>query len=248
MTQAVAIQNGKLIFEHGVPLNTLSQLHTLQKQFPQAELFFDKAFGITILQVPETAVLAPCYSLLPLRQWMASEGEQEAFAAFRANALCQWRQNTRFCGHCGTALVEHPDFTARSCPNCGNLIFPRINPCVIVAVYNKGKILLANHILRNQDVYTCLAGFVEAGESLEMAVKREIREEVGIEVDHICYKGSQSWPFPAQLMMAFTAEYVGGEIKPQADEIADAQWFDPEHLPSVPRPGSIAYRLIHHLF
>ena len=107
------------------------------------------------------------------------------------------------------------------------------------------KILLARHAQRNQDVYTCLAGFVEAGESIEHAVRREIMEETGIKVKNIKYFGSQSWPFPANLMFGFTAEYESGEITPQADEIADAQWFDRDNSPATPPKGSIAYKLIH---
>ena len=131
------------------------------------------------------------------------------------------------------------------CPQCGNQIFPRINPCVIMLVSKGNQILLARHAQRNQDVYTCLAGFVEAGESIEHAVRREIMEETGIKVKNIKYFGSQSWPFPAQLMFGFTAEYESGDIIPQPGEIADAQWFVRDHCPATPQKGSIAYKLIH---
>ena len=105
--------------------------------------------------------------------------------------------------------------------------------------------MLARHVQRNQDIYACIAGFMEAGESAEQAVKREILEETGIKVKNICYKGSQSWPFPAHLMLAFTAEYESGEIKIQPDELSDAQWFNIHDNPATPPPGSIAYKLIH---
>ena len=94
-------------------------------------------------------------------------------------------------------------------------------------------------------MYTCIAGFMEAGESAENAVKREVKEEVGLNIKNIRYRGSQSWPFPDQLMLGFTAEYESGELKLQKEEIADAQWFDRDNCPSSPKPGSIAYRLIH---
>ena len=134
--------------------------------------------------------------------------------------------------------------TARVCPDCGNIIYPRIDPCIIVLVYKEGKILLARHVQRNQDIYACIAGFVEAGEPIEHAVEREIMEETGLKVKNIRYFGSQSWPFPAQLMFGFIADYESGEISLQAEEISDAQWFDPDHCPASPQPGSIAYRLI----
>ena len=97
---------------------------------------------------------------------------------------------------------------------------------------------------RNQDIYACLAGFIESGESAEHAVEREIMEETGLKVKNIKYFGSQSWPFPSQLMFGFTAEWESGEISKQDDEIADAQWFSPDDCPATPSPGSIAYLLI----
>ena len=131
------------------------------------------------------------------------------------------------------------------CPNCGELLFPRIDPCIIVLVRKGDKILLARHTQRNQDIYACLAGYVEAGETIENAVRREIFEETGIKVKNIQYRGSQSWPFPRQLMLAFYADYESGEIKVQEEEIEDAKWFDINDLPATPAPGSIAYKLIH---
>ncbi len=124
------------------------------------------------------------------------------------------------------------------------MIYPRIEPCIIVLVHKEGKILLANHAQRNQDIYACLAGFVEAGESIEHAVEREIWEETHPRVKNIRYFGSQRWPFPSQLMLGFTADYESGEIELQREEIADAQWFDPHHCPASPPPGSIAWQLI----
>ena len=89
---------------------------------------------------------------------------------------------------------------------------------------------------------------MEAGENAEHTVYREVLEETGIRVKNIIYRGSQSWPFPDQLMLGFTAEYESGEVKRQEDEIADADWFDRESCPATPTPGSIAYRLIHKLY
>ena len=109
------------------------------------------------------------------------------------------------------------------------------------------EILLARHLQRNQDVYACIAGFMEAGETAEHAVRREILEETGISVKNIHYLGSQSWQFPDQLMLAFTAEYESGEINVQKEELIEAGWFDRNNCPATPQPGSIAYRLIHGL-
>lgn len=184
------------------------------------------------------------YSREVIRHYFNLHSEEESILAARAKALLEWRQSTRYCGKCGAALKEHDIMTARVCPDCGNIIYPRIDPCIIVLVYKEGKILLARHVQRNQDIYACIAGFVEAGEPIEHAVEREIMEETGLKVKNIRYFGSQSWPFPAQLMFGFTADYESGEISLQAEEISDAQWFDPDHCPASPQPGSIAYRLI----
>lgn len=165
--------------------------------------------------------------------------------AFRAKALAEWLDSTRFCPRCGASL--HPDEreTALHCPDCGNTVYPRINPCVIMLVSRGEEILLALHRNRNMNFYSCLAGFIEAGESVENAVRREIMEETGITVRNIRYYGSQSWPFPSQLMLGFTAEYESGEIHVQEDELQTAAWFPRNDCPATPPPGSMAYRLIH---
>ena len=106
------------------------------------------------------------------------------------------------------------------------------------------KLLLAKHSRRNTDIYTCLAGYVEAGENLEDCVRREVFEETGIELGEVRYVASQSWPFPDQLMAGFRAEWKSGDIEIQKNEISDARWFDKNNLPEIPKPGSLAYKLI----
>ena len=207
--------------------------------------FTDLTTGLRVAVLSDQAVLPEAWEAVPLRHWFACLGEADAAPAFRARALASWRQTSRYCGCCGHPMEEHPELTACQCPNCGQLAFPRISPCIIVAVYKGGRILLARHVQRNQDIYACLAGFVEAGESAEAAVKREVWEETGLQVKNIRYRGSQSWPFPDQLMLGFTAEWAEGEIRVQPDEIADARFFDLDRLPETPAPGSLAWRLIH---
>lgn len=199
---------------------------------------------ITAVYLNDMDKLPDGYSREVIRHYFNGHDEEEILQASRAKALLEWRQSTRYCSKCGAALKDHDTMTARVCPDCGNIIYPRIDPCIIVLVYKDGEILLARHVQRNQDIYACIAGFVEAGETIENAVVREIKEETGLTVKNVQYFGSQSWPFPAQLMFGFTADYESGEITLQAEEIADARWFDPDHCPASPQPGSIAYRLI----
>ena len=106
------------------------------------------------------------------------------------------------------------------------------------------ELLLARSHRFVNGVYSALAGFVEPGETIEDCVRREVREEVGVEVDHISYFASQSWAFPHSLMIAYTAEYAGGDMRPSDEEIADAQWFSVDALPALPNSVSIARRLI----
>ncbi len=164
--------------------------------------------------------------------------------ASRALGLLNWHHSTRFCPQCGARLEDHPVELARVCPSCTRLIFPRISPAIIVLVRKEGRILLARHAHRNQDVYACIAGFLEHGETLEECVAREVREETGIEVGNVTYAGSQSWPFPDQHMVAFYADWVSGDIRVDGSEIAEARWFDPAKLPNTPMPGTIAWKLI----
>ncbi|MCR5386367.1 MAG: NAD(+) diphosphatase [Treponema sp.] len=222
-----------------------ADFEAVKNQNPVERYFEEKSTDMQVLVLLSKDKLPDEYQSITLRDYFASHSEEENFIAFRARALASWYKDTVFCSLCGTKLKSHDRLTAMTCPSCGKTVFPRISPCIIVLVYKDNKILLARHVQRNQDIYACIAGFIEAGESAEEAVKREIKEEVGINVKNIQYKGSQSWPFPDQLMLGYTAEYESGDIVLQKEEIADAQWFDPDNCPASPKPGSIAYRLIH---
>ena len=167
-----------------------------------------------------------------------------AAAACRALGMLNWRAAHRFCGACGGPLEEHPTETARTCAACGRLEYPSLAPAVIVRVEKEGKILLAQHVQRIPDLWTCLAGYVELGESLEDCVRREVKEEAGLEVGDVRYVGSQHWPYPNQMMIGFRAQWKAGELKLQPEELSAARWFDPADLPQIPPQGSMAWRLI----
>ena len=223
---------------------TFNDLDVIKNACGTYDMFEERENGICVLGVSEIDDLPSQYRTMMIRQYMFEREESMVRKVCRAKALIEWRRNTKYCGRCGNKLVEHAILTACECPACKNLIFPRIEPCIIVLVKKEDKMLLLKHVQRNSDVYACLAGFVEAGETAEQAVVREIKEETGLTVKNIKYFGSQSWPFPSQFMLAFTAEYASGDIVLQEDEIAEAKWFDRLELPSVPPPGSIAYQLI----
>jgi NAD+ diphosphatase len=130
------------------------------------------------------------------------------------------------------------------CPACGLTAYPRLTPAVIVRVSRGDELLLAQGVRFPGAFYSVLAGFVEPGESLEDTIHREILEEVGVEVTDLRYFGSQPWPFPHSLMIGFTAEYAGGQLRPAPDELRDAGWFRWDALPLLPGRLSIARRLI----
>lgn len=203
----------------------------------------------------ETPNPAGCTDI-PLREFFHLFREKEIsglkinFLAARARGLLHFKQEKRFCAKCGGTLHDDPNFTARTCAKCSKQYFPQLEPAVITLVSRKNEIgaeelLLARHKNRNDGMFSCIAGFVEIGETIENAVKREILEETNLKVKNIRYVGSQAWPFPDQLMLAFRAEYESGSIKIQESEIAEANWFTRENLPLIPSPGSVAYNLIH---
>lgn len=164
--------------------------------------------------------------------------------AGRAIQLDYMRYTQPFCSQCGGKNQFDPSHPAMVCSACHTVHYPRISPCVIVAVKRAGQILLAHHPRHKNGMYTVIAGFVEAGETLEQCVAREVKEETGIEVDNIRYFDSQPWAFPSNLMVGFIADYAGGDIRPDYEELTDARWFDLDALPLVAPTGTIARRLI----
>mgnify|MGYP006074311509 CR=1 FL=1 len=169
-----------------------------------------------------------------LRSVLFSADQQKFLLAGRASQLIDWYKSHRFCGSCGAQTVHHGSERALVCDNCSLHFFPRISPCVIMLVTKGDKMLLAQSSRNKSNYYSCLAGFIEIGETAEETVHREVEEEVGLQIKNLRYISSQSWPFPSQLMLGFLAEYAGGEIVPEPSEILDAKWFDIDSLPNVP--------------
>lgn len=164
--------------------------------------------------------------------------------AGRAFQIVEWDRTHRFCGQCATPMQDKPGERARECPACGHTAYPRVSPAMMVLVTRGPDMLLARASRFPSGMFSALAGFVEPGETIEDCIRREVREEVGIEVQDPVYFGSQSWSFPHSLMIAFTAEYAGGTLRPDETEIAEARWFAPDALPAMPPSLSIARKLI----
>ena len=179
-----------------------------------------------------------------LRTFLGTSDEEIFSVAGRAFQYLDWDRTHQYCGRCGGHTEASMDERARACPACNLISYPEVTPAIIVAVTRGEKILLARSRRFQGSFLSVLAGFVESGETFEECVRREVMEEVAIEVDNIRYFGSQPWPFPHSLMVGFTAEYAGGEISIDDREISEAGWFTSEALPEVPRTGTIARKLI----
>ena len=196
------------------------------------------------VEIHESQTLPEGWSALGLRDLFGLVETTLAALSGRAWQLLEWDRNHQYCSRCGTKTEPRSDERSRSCPACGFTSYPPVSPAVMILVTHGGKLLLARKPSFTEGRFSALAGFVEPGETLEDTVIRETREEVGVEVRNIRYFGSQPWPFPHSLMIAFTAEYAGGEIRPDGTEIAEARWFEPTALPKLPPKISISRRLI----
>ena len=185
-------------------------------------------------------------------QWLGLRSQLELLspAAFqlagRALQIVRWFYDHQYCGRCAQPTTQDEFDFARVCQSCSLRFYPRIAPCMIALVTRGDEMLLAHHHRASRVMYTTLAGFVEAGESVEECVRREIREEVGVEVGKLDYFRSQAWPFPSQLMLGFFAEYTSGDIHIDPEEIIDAKWFRYDELPQVPATATVAGQLITH--
>lgn len=186
------------------------------------------------------------FTSVSLRSLVGAVDDEQFDLWGKAAQLLSWRKTHRYCGQCGGRTRLEENEQAMICPACSLSWYPRISPCVIVLVTRGEDLLLARSPRFRDGMYSALAGFVEPGESLEATLHREIAEEVAIRVGNIRYFGSQSWPFPGQLMLGFFAEYDSGEIKIDGVEICDAGWYHYRSLPMIPGEGTIAGRMIRH--
>ena len=195
------------------------------------------------LEVPE-AVELPGLVEEELRRVLVQLDEAQYAMLSRGSQALTWQRNHQFCSRCGATTSAHLRDWAMVCESCGYTQYPRITPCVIMLVTRGDEALLARSTRYPEGLFSCLAGFMEAGESAEHAVAREIYEETAVRIRDLRYFGSQSWPFPHSLMLGFHATYDSGDICVDDDEIVEAHWFRADSLPRVPPRGSIARSLI----
>ena len=168
--------------------------------------------------------------------------------AGRGIQVLEFDRTHHFCGACATPTAIHEGGRSRKCPNCGETAYPRVAPAMMVLIKRDGprgrEFLMARSPRFAPGMYSALAGFVEPSESIEDCIHREAFEEVGVKLSSVRYHGSQAWPFPHSLMVAYVGDYASGEIVCQEGEIEDARWFTLDNLPGLPHRLSIARRLV----
>jgi NAD+ diphosphatase len=247
----IVFQRGELVSDLRAPEPCLldQRMVKLLGWRPRQRLFLgywhDKAcFALEI--EPEDELDPMQFQRGSLYQVLGRLDEQLFVLAGRASQLLTWERDHQFCGRCGSGMTMDIDERAMRCEPCSVINYPRIAPCIIVLVTRGEELLLARNVNFPRPMYSTLAGFIEAGEAAEETLVREVREEVGVEVDDIQYFQSQSWPFPSQLMLGYFARYTGGDIVCDQTEIADAQWFHYSDLPMIPPASSISGQLIRH--
>jgi NAD+ diphosphatase len=212
---------------------------------PRSQLYFG-----TFRNLPCIACTCPTEEAVPvgwhaigLRALFGQVDDVSYGLAGYALHLLYWENHSRYCPACATPLESIPGGWGRRCPNCDYHGYPPVTPAILVLIHDNDRILLTHKPGWGQR-HSIIAGFVEPGESLEQCVRREIFEEVGLEVDTITYVHSQPWPYPDQLMIGFTAHYAGGLVQPDNHELDGAAWYNFAALPPLPAPSSLSHHMI----
>lgn len=178
------------------------------------------------------------FSIINFRALLMDLGQEQFELIASASQLLTWEQEHSFCSRCGHKTRIHSEENAMCCDTCGYRQYPRINPCVIVLITRGDEVLLARNANFKSGYFSCIAGFIEPGETAEQAVHREVEEEVGVKVKNLRYSSSQSWPFPHSLMLGYICDYDSGDVCVDGIEIVEAHWGKLSDFPQ--RPGNFA--------
>ena len=196
------------------------------------------------ITISSKLTLSPPFVAEPFNAGEERMDMQTLTLAGLAKQILHWEHQSRYCSACGAQTERVPATWGKKCSECGTEHFPHIHPCAIVLVKRGNELLLTRKAGWVAGRYSLVAGFLDFGESLEECAIREVREEAGIEIENVRYVGSQNWPFPAQLMAGFVADYARGEIVVDRHELEDARWFPLDALPILPPSRSIARWII----
>ncbi|MAK92964.1 MAG: NAD(+) diphosphatase [Oleibacter sp.] len=210
---------------------------------PELQLLLGQVNGspLRVVQLPQCP---PGWQETGLRDYLLMSADDMFKVVNAAAQLRYWLSTQNFCSRCGTPLEFNDSDKALTCPGCEYRSYPKVSPCVISVVRDGRKLLLAQNLRFRNGMYSCLAGFIEAGESAEDALAREIEEEAGIQISNPRYLLSQAWPFPHQLMLGYLCDYAGGDLVIDETELRTAGWFDIDNLPELPPEKTLALTLI----
>lgn len=223
----------------------LRQYQLGQYQLGQYQLGQFHQQNLYCAEIPIDCPLPPNMVVFPLKKTLELVNKEWRHFLVKAHAIINWDKNHQYCGQCGNPTLPRIGMFERVCSSCSLSFFPRISPSIIVRITKGDEILMARSPHFAPGVYALIAGFVEVGENIEEAIHREVREEVGIEIKNLSYFGSQPWPFPDSLMIAFTALYSAGELLIDRNELEEAGWYHYSLLPGGPSTSiSIAKQLI----
>ena len=244
--------DGKILYDHTQNdyFFEINDLNPLDNYSPYLSIANDNSLYIYVIEVSNLDQVLGLFmdprniEFVDFRYMLEFLEPRKFKLVARALILNNWKKYNKFCSICGIKNKFNHSEGAFDCNCSSQLIYPSISPCVITLIHNDNQILLGRSKFFPTNMYSTLAGFIEAGESAEEALLREIKEEVNITVTDIKYFQSQSWPFPSQLMLGYFCKYTEGEIKLNDGELEDANWFELNDLPIIPPETSISGQLI----
>src|SRR3989338_4989969 len=248
-TRWIVFQQDRIVLsEINQPLLAAASISSFKQALLRQYLLGEFDDGVIYCaELEETYSIPQDLHLVPLKKALQQLESDWYRAAVKAYTIINWDKNHQYCGRCGNLTKHNPPCFERQCTKCTLLFYPRISPSIIVCIQREGQILMARGHHFVPGIYGLIAGFIEAGETIEEAVHREVKEEVGITIKNLCYFGSQAWPFPDSLMLAFTADYKSGDLTVNSSELEEAGWYDSNNLPGRPSSKmSIASKLIDH--
>lgn len=237
-----------LLSDNSFPMASLEALgYDFDRQCPSYLLDYYQGKPCILVDLQHQGVQFQSGQWHDMRSVLNLFAQELALIAGRACQVAHFIRTHQFCGQCGERMLSITWEVAKQCKSCGHRAYPRLSPAVIMAIVKDGDVLLAQNKRNKGGIHSILAGFVEAGESLEQCVSREVFEEVGLKIKNIRYFGSQPWPFPHNMMIGFIADYAGGEIKLEPNELIAGGWYNASNLPEIPGPHTIAREMIDHV-
>ena len=226
-----------------IPLSEECPITLKEWQTPHRITPMDDGTEVRTVSIDAPITNQERYEMCGLRPSFYKLSKELYLKAGKCQEILYWDKNTQFCGVCGAPMKLHTDISKR-CTNCGKEVWPQLATAIIVLSHRGDDVLLVHARNFKGDFYGLVAGFVETGETLEEAVRREVMEETGLTITNLRYFGSQPWPYPCGLMVGFNADYVSGEVHLQRSELSKGAWFNKNNLPTIPEKLSIARKLL----